>query len=222
MIRAWRVLAFLATTALWAQPSLQTPASTRATGQSSAATQAGSAANSASQGSSPSQSNPASQTTAAPATADTSAQNAAPVPLRGPVQPIPFSHKQHAGTLQLPCEFCHAPSHSGETVAIPQAPLCMQCHQTMDTDNPGVQKLAAFAKSDSTIPWVRVYELPSFVTFSHKTHLQHGVTCLQCHGPVAERTQLYKETDISMAGCINCHRAKKASIDCDTCHLLDQ
>jgi Zn ribbon nucleic-acid-binding protein len=142
--------------------------------------------------------------------------------VRGPEQPVPFSHKQHAGTLKLPCEFCHAASRSGGTVAIPQTALFMQCHQTIGTDKPGVQKLATYAKSNAPIPWVRVYELPSFVTFSHKTHLLHGATCQQCHGPVAERVQLYKETDISMAACVNCHRAKQASIDCDTCHMLNQ
>jgi Zn ribbon nucleic-acid-binding protein len=142
--------------------------------------------------------------------------------LRGPMQPVPFSHKQHAGTLKMPCEYCHTPSRSGETLMIPRASFCMQCHQSVATDNPGVQKLAEYAKTDRTIPWVRIYELPSFVSFSHKIHLQHGATCEECHGAVAERVQLYKESDISMATCVNCHRAKQASIDCSTCHMLEQ
>lgn len=150
------------------------------------------------------------------------ASAATPAPLVGPVQPIPFSHKQHAGEMKLPCEFCHVPSRSGEALAIPRAAFCMQCHQTMAITDPGVQKLAGYAKSDSPIPWVRVYELPSFVSFSHKTHLAQGIPCQQCHGPVADRVQLFKETDISMAGCVNCHREKKANIECNTCHILDQ
>lgn len=150
------------------------------------------------------------------------AQNATPAVLPGPLQPVPFSHKQHAGTLQLPCEFCHTISRSGETLAIPRAAMCMQCHQTIDTGNPGVQKLSAYAKSGTAIPWIRIYQLPSFVNFSHKTHLLHGATCQECHGHVQERVQLYKEADISMAGCIRCHTAKKASTECDTCHALQQ
>jgi Zn ribbon nucleic-acid-binding protein len=141
---------------------------------------------------------------------------------RGPAQPVPFSHKQHAGTLKMPCEYCHTPSRSGETLLIPRASFCMQCHQAIATDNPGVQKLAEYAKTDRTIPWVRIYELPSFVSFSHKVHLQHGATCEQCHGAVAERVQLFKESDTSMAACVNCHRAKQASTDCSTCHMLEQ
>lgn len=161
------------------------------------------------------------QTAPKPAT-PAPAPNAAATADSGPEQPIPFSHKVHAGSLQLPCEFCHAISRSGETVAIPRATMCMQCHQTMDTSDPGVQKLAEYAKSGAPIPWVRVYQLPSFVTFSHKMHLDHGNTCQECHGQVAARDRIYKETDISMAGCVNCHRAKKADIGCDTCHTLEQ
>jgi Zn ribbon nucleic-acid-binding protein len=162
----------------------------------------------------------------APSSSNTTAQEATPPTqtgvLRGPMQPVPFNHKQHAGTLKMPCEYCHTLSRSGETLLIPRASFCMQCHQTIATDNPGVQKLAEYAKTDRTIPWVRIYELPSFVSFSHKVHLQHGAACEQCHGAVAERVQLYKESDISMATCVNCHRARQASIDCSTCHMLEQ
>ncbi|HWF65840.1 MAG TPA: cytochrome c3 family protein [Acidobacteriaceae bacterium] len=139
-----------------------------------------------------------------------------------PLQPIPFSHKQHAGTLNMPCQYCHTTSRSGDAVLIPPATFCMQCHQTIDTTNPDIQKLAAYAKSNTPIPWIRIYELPSFVTFSHRTHLLHGATCQECHGPVAERTQLYKENDISMASCVACHTVKNASTGCNTCHSLNQ
>jgi hypothetical protein len=158
------------------------------------------------------------QTGSQPAAPATQAQTAA----SAPVQPIPFSHKLHAGTLHMPCQYCHAPSPSGDTLRIPQAAACMQCHQTADTGNPSIQKLAAYAQTGTTIPWVRIYQLPSFVTFSHKVHLEHGSTCQECHGSVAQQDRIYKESDISMAGCINCHRAKRAPVDCDTCHMLDQ
>jgi hypothetical protein len=94
----------------------------------------------------------------------------------------------------------------------------MQCHSTVKTESPAIQKLAASAKEDRPIEWVRVYHLPSFVDFSHRAHLAAGNTCEDCHGKVAERDRLYRETDISMAGCLNCHRAKKAGVDCSFCH----
>lgn len=135
-----------------------------------------------------------------------------------PAQPIAFNHKVHARDLKLKCKLCHPNSGSGETMQIAKASACMQCHSAIKTDSPEIQKLAAFAKSDRDIPWVRVYEIPSYVSFSHKTHLDAGNTCDNCHGPVAERGLLAREGDISMGGCMNCHRLKRVSIDCTFCH----
>jgi hypothetical protein len=128
-----------------------------------------------------------------------------------PVQPIAFSHKLHAGDLKLKCKMCHP--GTDETMQIAKSATCMQCHSAIKTDSPDIQKLAK-----GEIHWVRVYEIPSYVSFSHKVHLDSGNTCQDCHGPVAERTQLAKEGDISMGGCMNCHRLKKVSIDCSFCH----
>ena len=102
------------------------------------------------------------------------------------------------------------------TVAAPA--VCMQCHSAIKADSPAIQKLAAFAKNDRPIQWARVYQIPSYVNFSHRQHVQAGNTCAECHGKVAERDQLFREADISMGGCMNCHRLKKASIDCTSCH----
>lgn len=207
-MKSWRLVPLLMVFALWA-PSYYDMPSVTAFAQNSAQT----APNS------PAQNNSAAASSTMPQEASSASQ---PEALRGPVQPVPFSHKEHAGTLKMPCQYCHTPSRSGETLLIPRAQFCMQCHATVATNNPGVQKLAEYAKTDRAIPWVRIYELPSFVSFSHKVHLQHGATCEQCHGQVSQRTRLYQEADISMATCVNCHRAKQASTDCSTCHMLEQ
>ena len=83
---------------------------------------------------------------------------------------------------------------------------------------PAIQKLAAFADRKEPVPWVRVYQIPGYVFFSHKEHLATGATCETCHGRVPERERLFRETDISMGGCMNCHRANRASLDCTFCH----
>jgi hypothetical protein len=140
----------------------------------------------------------------------------------GPEQPLPFSHKRHAGMLGLPCQTCHTPSPSGEAFRVPQGLACMQCHQAIAVDKPAIQKLADYAKAKTAIPWVRVYELPSFITFSHKTHLDHGATCQECHGDVSSRERLFKETDLSMKWCVDCHAVRKAVTDCNACHTLVQ
>jgi hypothetical protein len=135
-----------------------------------------------------------------------------------PVQPIPFSHKEHAGKLELECAMCHPNADPGESMGLPAASACMDCHASIKTDSPHIQKLAAFAKNNRKVPWARVYEIPTYVLFSHRAHLTSGNTCAECHGPVAEREQLHREGDISMGGCMACHSKKKASNDCSFCH----
>lgn len=135
-----------------------------------------------------------------------------------PEQPVPFSHKVHAGTLKMKCKMCHPNPDPGETMTIAAASTCMQCHSAIKTDSPAIQKVAAFAKNEREIKWVPVYQIPSYVIFSHRAHLDAGNSCEECHGKVETRDQLSREADISMGGCMNCHRAKKASIDCSYCH----
>ena len=135
-----------------------------------------------------------------------------------PAQPIAFDHKLHAQTAKMTCNDCHAPRGDGTTVAMPQAPKCMTCHSSIAVDKPDIQRLAAAAKNEDPIAWVRVYRVPSFVTFSHKTHA--GSTCEECHGPVAERTSIALEKDTHMGTCIACHAAKQAPTGCDTCHAI--
>jgi formate-dependent nitrite reductase cytochrome c552 subunit len=65
---------------------------------------------------------------------------------------------------------------------------------------------------------VRVYEIPDYVTFSHRAHIKAGNTCEDCHGKVAESDRLSRETDLSMGGCLNCHNTKNAGADCTFCH----
>jgi hypothetical protein len=135
-----------------------------------------------------------------------------------PPQPIPFSHKTHAGKMKLACKMCHPNPDPGETMTIAAPARCMECHSAIKSDSPAIQRLAGYAKDGRAVPWTRVYVLPGFVNFSHRTHLRKGADCQDCHGPVAEREQLFPEPEISMGGCINCHREKKASVDCGFCH----
>ena len=137
---------------------------------------------------------------------------------KAPDQPIPYSHKVHAGALKLKCAMCHTNPNPGEMMRFPAASTCMQCHSAIETDSLEIQKVAAAAKENRDIKWTRVYQIPSYVSFSHRAHLETGNQCSECHANVAVRGALFKEGDISMGGCMNCHRLKKASIDCTYCH----
>lgn len=135
------------------------------------------------------------------------------------VQPVPFSHKQHSAA-NIPCVLCHQTAYSGEIAGLPSAAICMTCHQTVDKDNPAIQKVAAYAKENKSIPWVQIYKIQDFVFFSHKKHADAKVPCAVCHGQVRDKDVLSEEVHLSMMFCIKCHKTENAPAKCDTCHTL--
>ncbi len=134
-----------------------------------------------------------------------------------PPQPLPYSHRAHLA-LGLECKQCHAMPDPGEFATLPETENCMVCHAAVKKESPHIEKLAAFHEAGKKVPWRRVYRIPDYVYFSHKEHVAKGATCEACHGPVRERDVLRKEKDITMAGCMECHRAAQASLACNYCH----
>jgi hypothetical protein len=134
-----------------------------------------------------------------------------------PEQPIPYSHKQHLA-LGLECQSCHTNPEPGKMMTFPATSRCGECHKSAD-NNPGLQKLATFTKADQPIPWVRVYKLLPGVNWSHRRHLDAGVSCITCHGPVAQLERMSELTSVtSMSVCIDCHDRNHAQTTCNTCH----
>jgi hypothetical protein len=135
-----------------------------------------------------------------------------------PQQPLPFSHKMHVAA-GLKCAGCHPMPDPGDFATLPATATCMACHTAVKKESPHIAKLAEFHRDGKRIPWAPVYRIPDYVWFNHKKHIAvEGVTCQTCHGPVEQRDVLRREKDISMAGCMECHRAKGASNDCMLCH----
>ena len=134
-----------------------------------------------------------------------------------PPQPIPFSHKQHVG-FGLACSECHANPPPGASEGLPPISKCMSCHFSIAKDRPDIVKLKVYADRKQEIPWITVYDTPSYVRFSHRVHAKAGFKCEKCHGPVETRDALWRESNISMAGCIACHRQYKAPVHCRACH----
>jgi hypothetical protein len=148
------------------------------------------------------------------------AQSPAPPDLKtpppAPPQPIPYSHRAHI-KLGLECKTCHTMPDPGEFATLPDTATCMTCHGSVLKESPHIQKLAGWHAGKQPVPWRRVYRIPDYVFFSHREHTKE-FGCETCHGPVAERDVMRKEKDISMAGCMDCHRATQASLACNYCH----
>jgi hypothetical protein len=143
------------------------------------------------------------------------------LPQTVPPQPLPFSHEKHVAA-GMSCLDCHQGVANKERAGLPDTARCMLCHETIATDSADVQKLAKIHGEGGKLEWVRVYEVPDYVFFSHATHVNSGEECATCHGPVQQRAVLSKEVSTSMIACMNCHAAKEASIECYTCHDLGQ
>ena len=136
-------------------------------------------------------------------------------------QPIPFSHKLHVSS-GISCKGCHLSANSSERAGLPALERCMLCHRSIKAESASIRKLATMAGEDQDPAWVRVYQLPDFVFFSHAKHSEAEVACTKCHGPVEKRKVLSKEVSTSMETCMNCHLARQASTDCHLCHELGE
>ena len=103
-----------------------------------------------------------------------------------PDQPIPFSHKIHAGDRKIACEYCHNGARRSKSAVIPSSASCMGCHQVIATDKEPIKLLTKKYKANKPIEWIKVHDLPDHVRFSHKAHVLANVSCESCHGKVAE------------------------------------
>ena len=143
---------------------------------------------------------------------------------KGPTQPIAFSHRLHAGTLQMNCLYCHYAAEKSPDANIPSPGTCMGCHKVAAVDRPEIQKLTSYFNSGQSPPWVEVYRLPDHVKFNHKRHVRAGIECQQCHGPVQEMDVMYQYSSLRMGWCLKCHRERlnhpknPATLDCVACH----
>jgi len=140
-------------------------------------------------------------------------------PAQAIAQPIPFSHRQHVQAGPK-CGSCHQPTGTSGKMQLPGVADCMACHQSIKTDSPAIQKLAQVQRDDNLLSWTRVYTLPDFVFFSHEKHTNANVACAVCHGPVKDRDYLWQEKEVSMVACVDCHKLRKAPVNCDLCHNI--
>jgi hypothetical protein len=69
-------------------------------------------------------------------------------------------------------------------------------------------------KAPQPITWTKIYNLPDFVYFDHRPHVNAGVTCQTCHGQVETMERVRQVGDLSMGWCVNCHRGvDRAGLD---------
>lgn len=144
-----------------------------------------------------------------------------------PDQPVNYSHQIHAGKLGMDCQYCHTAVKESKTANIPAVSTCMNCHTVVDDksgylklatsadgtkpslhwSSPDLMKLRAYWNANEAIPWKRVHKLPDYVNFTHAAHLNAGVSCYSCHSRIDEMPVVHQTKSLSMAFCLDCHRA---------------
>lgn len=123
-----------------------------------------------------------------------------------PVQPVPFSHKVHAGQLGVDCRYCHSGVDKSWFSNIPASSTCMNCHNQVLKDDPRLAVVRESAATGKPVPWVQVHKVPDYVYFNHSVHVTRGIGCVECHGRVDQMDEVYHAKPFSMSFCLDCHR----------------
>ncbi len=123
-----------------------------------------------------------------------------------PVQPVPYSHKLHAGDLGIDCRYCHYQVEYSRHANVPATKVCMNCHSIIGTDRETLDLVRESYANNTPIEWVRVHMLPEYAYFEHAIHLRAGVGCISCHGNVAMMEEVLQVQTLSMGWCLDCHR----------------
>ena len=123
-----------------------------------------------------------------------------------PEQPVQFSHQHHVAALGIHCAFCHSTVEVSSFAGIPPTHTCMGCHSQIWIDSPMLEPVRSSYRTNESIQWIRVHDLPEFVYFNHSIHVTKGIGCSSCHGRVDQMNQIYKANSLQMEWCLNCHR----------------
>ncbi len=108
-------------------------------------------------------------------------------------QPAPFSHQHHVAGLGIDCRYCHTSVETSSFAGIPPTKMLEPVRESFRTGK--------------SLVWNRVNDLPDFVYFNHSIHINKGVGCNTCHGPVDRMPLMYNFVSLQMEWCLDCHRA---------------
>lgn len=121
-------------------------------------------------------------------------------------QPVQFSHKHHVGELGIDCRYCHTAVETAARATVPPTETCMSCHSQIWRQSPFLEPVRASFRTDRSIVWAKVHDLPDFVYFNHGVHVQKGIGCVSCHGRVDRMNQVWQQSSLQMEWCLDCHR----------------
>jgi hypothetical protein len=133
-----------------------------------------------------------------------------------PEQPIPYSHKLHAGDMGMDCRYCHANVEQSWHAGVPPTQTCLNCHNMVKKNS---KKLGWLRKQKDengrplvdapSTPWKRIHKIADYAYFDHSAHVTVGVGCKSCHGRIDQMVVVRQVQPLSMGWCLECHRNVK-------------
>lgn len=128
-----------------------------------------------------------------------------------PTQPVPYSHKLHAGELGIDCQYCHYGVEKHARANVPPTQVCINCHKEgrVKGDSPKLAKVRESFETGKSVEWIRIHKIPDHAQFTHAPHVQAGVGCVECHGRIDQMPVVAQQEPLSMGWCLECHRKSK-------------
>jgi len=127
-------------------------------------------------------------------------------------QPIQFSHKHHVGDDGIDCRYCHTSVETSAYAGIPPTKTCMNCHSVLFNNVGYLEPVRDSYRSDQSIEWVKVHRLADYVYFNHSIHINKGIGCSSCHGPVNQMPLIFQASPLTMQWCLDCHRNPQKNV----------
>ena len=124
-----------------------------------------------------------------------------------PKQPVPYSHKLHAGDLGMDCRYCHTGVETSAHAGVPPTQTCMNCHTMVLPESEKLQPIRESWATGKPMEWIRIHKIPDFAYFNHSAHIRAGVGCFSCHGNIRTMEEVEQVQPLSMSWCLECHRA---------------
>ncbi|MDP9169153.1 MAG: cytochrome c family protein [Acidobacteriota bacterium] len=121
-------------------------------------------------------------------------------------QPIPFSHAHHVASMGIDCRYCHTSVENSDYAVVPPTKTCMNCHSQIWINSPTLEPVRESYRTNESIKWTKVHDLPDYVYFNHSIHVKKGVGCETCHGRVDKMPLMYQNASLEMRWCLDCHR----------------
>lgn len=136
-------------------------------------------------------------------------------------QPIAFNHLKHTSELGLSCDFCHQYVNSGAHAGLPNEEQCAICHRTTQGSSDEAARVTELVEAGAAIRFNKLFSMPDHVFYTHRRHVAIGeLDCTECHGAIAEteRPPGRALVAITMETCMECHRERGQTLNCNACH----